>query len=137
MRDWFNDGFNEESWWNIQETIRRGDFIDGNDVFGQIMCGAICFDLTLRDTDWVDGRCSEWLLCAEAFLLGENTGYGYTNIGRIPYDYCDGFCLEFDVSNDYQTTLQSFLKQIDDAVNNNLTWAEFADKTDPIWKGVE
>ncbi len=136
MRDWFVDGFTAEEWWNIQETIRRGNFIDGNDVFGQIMCGALCFDLTLRDTEWDGDRCKEFVLTAEAFLLGENTGYGYT-VNGTPYDYGDWVCLKFDVHQDYQTTLASFLKQIDDAVNNDTIWAKFADTTNPVWEGLK
>ena len=136
MRDWFVDGFDAEAWWNIQETIRRGNFIDGNDVFGQIMCGALCFDLTLRDTEWNCNRCEEFILTAEAFLLGENTGYGYT-VNGTPYDYGECVCLTFDVHQDYQTTLKSFLEQIDHAVNNDMIWAKFADTTNPVWKGLE
>ena len=133
MRKWHVDGFDENAWSQIKETIRRGDFIDGNDVFGQIMCGAICFDLTLRDTDWVGDKCTEWILDAEAFLLGEDTGYGYT-VSGIPYDYGNGTVLKFGMHADYQSTLQDFLEQIDGAVNNDRIWAEFADKTDLVWE---
>ena len=132
MRDWFVKGFDETAWWNLKETIRRGYFIDGCDFFGQIMCGAICFDLVLRHGD----DPSEWILWAEAFCLGENTGYGFTVHG-IPYCYGDGFMLEFDEHDDYKTTLQSFLKQIDSAVSNDKIWSAYADKTDFLWRDVE
>lgn len=135
MRNWYVDGFDAEAWDKLKETVRRGSFIDGNDVFGQIMCGAICFDLTLRDTEYVDHKCTEWLLCAEAFLLGEDTGYGYT-LNGTPYDYGDCVVLEFSTRKGYAHTLYDFIMQIDKAVEDDKIWAKSADRTDITWRGL-
>ena len=132
MRNWVVDGFGVKEWENIKASIRTGRFVEG-DYYGAIKCGALCWDIVLRDCSYRNGKCVEWLLCADAYLLGRDTGYGYTRSG-IPYDYADGLCLKFDISKGYEQTLCDFLTQIDEEVESTELWAEYADKTDLIWE---
>jgi len=134
--NWINDGFTPKNWEDIKRTIRNGEFIDGGDYFGAFKCGALCLDIVLRDVD--DG---EWFLCADGYILGENTGYGYTKKGT-PYDEADGIALmhnedaDFtDVMNaDYESVLKRFIQKMDEAVNNDPIWKEYANKTDLTWE---
>ena len=126
--EWIVNGFDKKAWDDIRSTIANNRFIDGNDFFGNFMCGALCFDIVLRDLD-VD----EWALCADAYELGEDTGYGYTEKGT-PYDEGDGFVLAFDVKNSFEETLKSFLDQITEHTLNDQIWLSYANKTEPKWE---
>ena len=130
--DWKVDGFDAKAWDGIKRTIAETEFIEGNDFFGCFKCGALCFDIVLRDVSYT-GKPIEWLLCADAYLLGIDSGYGYTKRGT-PYDENDGICLEFDLEKEFEETLKSFTDQIDKATQENKTWTEYANKTDLTWE---
>ena len=127
---WLIDGFNAESWNNIKWTIEQNEFIDGNDWFGNFKCGALCWDIVLRDTG------EEWLLCADAYLLGVDSGYGCTQSG-IPYDQGDSFDLKFDINHTFDEALESIKAQLDKATMESKYMLEFANKTDLVWKDAE
>lgn len=133
-RDWIIDGFDKKEWKQIKKIIKNREFADG-EFFGCIMCGALCFDIIMHDMDMDDdGKCSNYKLFADAYLLGIDSGYGYTYNNETPYDEDDGILLMFDTTKNYEETLQSFLEQIDKRTIENKRWAEFADKTSPLWK---
>lgn len=127
---WLIDRFNAESWDNIKWTIEQNEFIAGNDWFGNFKCGALCWDIVLRDAG------NEWLLCADAYLLGVDSGYGYTKY-NVPYDEGDSICLEYDINKTYEEILESIKAQLDKATAESKELAEFANKTDPVWKEDE
>lgn len=134
--NWNNDGFTAGKWEDIKQTIRNGEFFDGNDYFGCFKCGALCFDIVLRDVSD-----HEWCLCADGYILGENTGYGYTKNGT-PYDESDTIALSdnydddfADVMNmDYVGAVEMITQKIDKAVRNDLILQEYANKTDLTWE---
>ena len=129
MFAWDTKSFNHSAWNAINETIQKNEFCtEHSDYFGHVTCGAVCFDLVLRDCD-SDG----YLLCADPYLLGIDSGYGYT-IDGTPYDEYDGFCLDYDVNDSFETALSSFINQIDTFTSNNKTLTEYANKTDVTWK---
>lgn len=130
--NWHIDGFNQKSWDAIKDAIRSGNYADGNDYFGSFKRGALCFDIVLRDVSRSDGTVEEWLLCADAYLLGSDTGYGYTKRGT-PYDEGDGIGLEYDPGHGFEETLSSITKQLDEATQNVAIWKEYAMKTDITW----
>ena len=107
MFAWDTKSFNRSAWNAINETIQKDEFCtEHSDYFGHVTCGAVCFDLVLRDCD-SDG----YLLCADPYLLGIDSGYGYT-IDGTPYDEYDGFCLDYDVNDSFETALSSFITQM-------------------------
>jgi hypothetical protein len=127
--NWINDGFTPEAWEALRQTIRTKDFTtEYSDVFGQFKCGALCFDLVLREYD------GKLILDADAYELGVNNGYGYTNDGA-PYTEAGGIALAIDTRMKYQTVLNTIIKQLDDAVNNDLIWKEYASNTELTWEG--
>ena len=129
MRDWKTHGFTEDAWEALKESIAKCQFCTKySNFFGNIYCGALVYDLVLYDTD------DDWTLCADAYLLGEDTGYGYTPERNTPYDEGDGFRMDFDVTKSYDETLMSFIEQAERMTNSDRTWTEFADKTDPKWE---
>lgn len=128
MNGWIVEGFDETAWLRIVDTIKRGKFIDGNDYFGNFHKGALCVDIVLRDADK-----GEWLLCADGYLLGLDTGYGYTASGT-PYEEGGGLALDFDIAKSYEETLKSFLEQIDEEAQTDKGWKEYASKTEPTWE---
>lgn len=125
---WTVVGFDESAWKDMKRTIAEGRFCTSHsDFFGQIRCGALCFDIVLRD---MGGRKFE--LCADAYLLGRETGYAYTSTG-IPYDFCDGFEMKFDVTKTFSETVENFIAQCEEAMSHSRLWAEYAEKTDLTW----
>ena len=135
--NWKVRGFDEKAWDDIKRTIAKGDFCtEHSDYFGHFICGALCFDIILRDIHYSDGTIEKRLLCADAYLLGWDTGYGYTKRGT-PYEEGDGFCLECDLNKSFDETLVSFTNQIDDATQRDKTWTEYANKTDITWEKEE
>ena len=134
--NWKVDRFDAKAWELIKETIKNDCLFNGTDFFGCIKCGALCFDIVLRDGRYSDGRPTEWFLSADAYLLGDDTGYGYTKRGT-PYDEDDGFALEYDLEKGYDETLASFIEQINEAIQNNRKWTEYANKTDHVWEMEE
>lgn len=135
--NWKVDGFDAKAWDDIKRTIAEGNYCtEHSDFFGCFKCGALCFDIVLRDASYSDGTVEEWLLCADAYLLGWDTGYGYTKLGT-PYEECDGFGLEFDLNKSFDETLKSFTDQIDKATQQDKTWIEYANKTDITWEMEE
>lgn len=131
-RTWVVDGFDPEAWKKIRETIQMKNYINGSDYFGAIMCGAVCFDIVLRDVGDTDGI--EWLLCADPYILGIDSGYGYTRNRETPYDEYDGFALEFCRHMTFEDALRSFIEQIDDFTAKDVTLSAHADRTDIAWK---
>ena len=131
-RDWFINSFTPEAWKQIRETIRIKDYINGSDYFGSIMCGAVCFDIVLRDVGGTDGI--EWILCADPYILGIDSGYGYTREHETPYDEYDGFDLEFYRHMSFEDTLRSFVEQVADFTAKDATLSMHADRTDLTWK---
>ena len=128
MLSWNAKTFDKAAWNDVKETIHKGSFCtEHSDYFGCITCGAVCFDLVLRDCD------GEYLFCADPYLLGKDTGYGYTKDGT-PYDEYDGLCLDYDVSLNFDDTLSSFIRQIEEYTAGDKTLTEYADKTDVTWK---
>ena len=126
--NWTVNTFDNSAWTAVKKTIKDKDFHTAfSDYFGCITCGAVCFDLVLRDCD------DEYLFCADPYLLGKDTGYGYTKDGT-PYDEYDGFCLDYDVSLNFDDTLSSFINQIEAYTANDKTLTEYAGKTDVTWK---
>ncbi len=133
MRDWKVDGFTAEAWNALRETIASGKFdTKFSDFFGGIMCGAVCFDLVLRDIDYKDGKVIKWELDADPYILGIDSGYGCTP-QNTPYDEYDGLALEFHKRMTFNDTLESFIEQIDEFVENDRTLADYADRTDITW----
>ena len=134
MRNWVVKGFDAKAWKAVKNTIAKKNFYtEYSDVFGQIMCGALCFDLVLRDYSDYD---SGWGFSADAYLLGIDSGYGYTRDGT-PYDEDDCVMLKYDTRKGFEETLKSFLEQIEHEVQKNKRWAEYADKTDLRWEEVK
>lgn len=133
--NWLNDGFTLESWHALKRTIHERRFCtEYSDVFGQFKCGALCFDIVLRDPECsVDGK---WHLDADAYLLGIDDGYGYTKDGT-PYTEADGTGLTINTRMAYATVLDRIIQQLDDAVERNQIWKECAEKTDTVWKKGE
>lgn len=124
--------FNDSSWEAVKDTIQEDEFhTEYSDFFGCITCGAVCFDLVLRDVD-SDG----YLFCADPYILGIDSGYAYAKDGT-PYDEYDGFCLDFDTNMNFEDTLSSFISQIDTFTANDKTLAEYAGKTDMTWDNVD
>ena len=135
--NWKIDGFDASAWEDIKKTITEGHYCTPHsDFFGAFKCGALCFDIVLRDTSYSNGKCTEWILCADAYLLGENTGYGYTKRGT-PYDDGDGFGLAYDLEQGYDETVASFIEQMDKATRNDLIWLGYANRTDLTWEMEE
>lgn len=129
MRDWKVHGFDESAWEALKESFTKKDFCTSySDFFGNIYCGALDYDIVLYECD-EDG----WFVCADAFLLGKDTGYGDSESG-IPYDGGDGRGLTVDVNMTYEEALASFVEQVDDITNDMTEWAEYADKTEPKWE---
>lgn len=132
MFNWNVKIFNDSAWNAVKDTIQKDEFhTEYSDYFGCISCGAVCFDLVLRDVD-SDG----YLFCADPYLLGIDSGYAYTKDGT-PYDEYDGFCLDYDTSMNFEDTLSSFINQIDSFTANDQTLTEYAGKTDLIWANAE
>ena len=129
MINWNVKSFDSSAWHDVKETILKDEFCtEHSDYFGCISHGAVCFDLVLRDC----GN-NEFLFCADPYLLGIDSGYGYTTDGT-PYDEYDGFCLYYNVNDSFDDTLSSFINQIDKFTANDTTLAEYANKTDVTWK---
>lgn len=135
MRDWYVDDFTQEAWDAMRKTIADGKYSTlFSDFFGGIMCGAVCFDLVLRDMDYdEDGNVSEWSLCADPYILGIHSGYGYTP-NNTPYDEYDGFELTFYKHMTYEDTLRSFIEQVDEFTAKDATLSQNADRTDITWR---
>ena len=132
--EWKTTNFDESAWSDIKKTIADGNFTtDHSDFFGNFTCGALCFDIVLRDIEESDGIITEWELCADAYLLGLDTGYGYTENGT-PYEENGGFGLKFDLSKSFDETLASFIEQINKSTQADKTWLEYANKTDLTWE---
>lgn len=135
--EWKIDGFDASAWEDIKKTIAEGEYCtDHSDYFGAFECGALCYDIVLRDVEYSDGVVTEWILCADAYLLGWDTGYGYT-VNGTPYEEGDGTGLEFDLNDGFEETLASFIEQLDKATVENKTWLEYANKTEPRWEDEE
>lgn len=131
MRNWIVKHFDSKAWDAIKETVNSGEYTqEYSDYFGCAMCGAVCFDFVLRDVGDRDGE--EYFLCADPYLLGIDSGYGYTKRGTA-YDEYDGFCLDYRLSDDFDTALASFLRQIDAFTDTDATISEYTTKTDPVW----
>lgn len=129
MYNWNVKIFNSSAWDAVKHTIQDDDFhTEYSDFFGCITCGAVCFDLVLRDCG-SDG----YLFCADPYLLGIDSGYGYTKDGT-PYDEYDGFCLDYDVNDSFEDTLSSFISQIDTFTAEEKKLTKYASKTDVVWK---
>lgn len=130
MFNWDVKIFDRSAWDAVKETIQKDEFCtEHSDFFGCVLCGAVCFDLVLRDVD-SDG----YLFCADPYILGIDSGYGYTN--GVPYDEYDGFCLDYNVNDSFEDALSSFIRQIDTFTANDKTLSEYASKTDLIWKNI-
>jgi len=129
MFNWEVKTFNDSAWEAVKDTIYEGEFrTEYSDYFGCIVCGAVCFDLVLRD---IDGE--GYLFCADPYIIGIDSGYGYTKDGT-PYDEYDGFCLYYNTDDSFNNALSSFISQIDSFTANNKTLTEYASKTDVTWK---
>lgn len=133
--NWINDGFTLGSWNALKRTIREKRFCtEYSDVFGQFKCGALCFDMILRDPEYYeDGK---WHIDADAYLLGKDDGYGYTAKGT-PYTEADGTQVAINTRMGYATVFNRIIQQLDDAVEHNPVWKEYAEKTDTVWKKGE
>ena len=136
MRGWIVTVTKEE-WEALRNDIEmdKSDYPTGMcglseffDVYGNFMKGALCVDVVYRDIDE-----PEWLLCGDGYILGEDTGYGYTNNGNIPYDEADGFCFKFDTSKTYEEMMNSMIDQIEAYIATDERWREAIAKTDLIW----
>ena len=101
---------------------------DNFDVYGNFMKGALCVDVVYRDIDEY-----EWLLCGDGYILGEDTGYGYTWKDKIPYDEADGFRFEFDTTKTYEEMMNSMIDQIEAYIATDKRWQEAVAKTDIVW----
>lgn len=129
MFDWDVITFDRSAWDDVKETIQKDEFCtEHSDYFGHVICGAVCFDLVLRDCG-NDG----YLFCADPYLIGIDSGYGYTKDGT-PYDEYDGFCLDYDTSSSFEDALSSFISQIDRFTANDKTLTAYANHTDTTWK---
>ena len=132
-RNWIVNGFTQEAWKAIKETIRSCDFSTSfSDYFGAIMCGAVCFDIVLREVG--DNKNIEWLLCADPYILGIDSGYGYTREHQVPYDEHDGFAFEFYKHAPFEDTLRNFIEQVDEFTAKDATLSMHADRKDLTWK---
>lgn len=60
-----------------------------NDYVGAVYIGDISIDILYDTTDN--------MLMFDFYVLGEDTGYGYTLKSDTPYDYADGIGLKLDV----------------------------------------
>lgn len=128
MFNWDVITFDRYAWDDVKKTIQNDSFCtEHSDYFGHIICGAVCFDLVLRDAD-SDG----YLLCADPYLIGIDSGYGYTKDGT-PYDEYDGFCLYYDPDSSFDDALSSFIAQIDNFTAADKMLTEYANKTDVTW----
>ena len=133
IRDWIVNGFTQKAWQDIKDTILANDFMTPHsDYFGAIMCGAVCFDIVLRE---VGDNCKiEWILCADPYILGIDSGYGYTREHEMPYDEYDGFAFEFYKHTPFDDTLRSFIEQVDEFTAKDATLSMHADRKDLTWK---
>lgn len=123
--------FNEKGWEAIKQTIANGDFINGNDYFGCLKRNALCVDIVLRDIG--DNEKPEFLLCADGYALGVDSGYGYA-MDNTPYDDVDGPCLKYDTHQTYEAALKNFIEQLDAYIKTDSQWKEAANRTDFVWK---
>lgn len=129
MFDWEVKSFDHSAWDAVKDTIKNHKYCtEYSDYFGCIICGAVCFDIVLRDVD-SDG----YLLCADAYIIGIDSGYGYTKDGT-PYDEYDGLCLSYDLNDSFEDALSSFISQIDTFTANDKRLTEYANKTNIAWK---
>ena len=66
MFNWDVITFDRSAWDDVKETIQKDEFCtEHSDYFGHVICGAVCFDLVLRDCG-SDG----YLFCADPYILG-------------------------------------------------------------------
>lgn len=129
MFDWEVKTFDRSAWDAVKDTIKNNEYrTEYSDYFGCIIYGAVCFDLVLRDVD-SDG----YLFCADPYILGIDSGYGYTKDGT-PYDEYDGFCLDYNTDDSFDDALSSFISQIDTFTAEEKKLTEYANKTDVVWK---
>lgn len=129
MLSWDVKSFDRSAWDAVKDTIQNNKYrTEYSDYFGCVICGAVCFDLVLRDC----GN-NEYLFCADPYIIGIDSGYGYTNDGT-PYDEYDGFCLDYDTDKSFEETLSSFTSQIDKFTTTDNTLTEYANKTDVTWE---
>ncbi len=129
--------------YKVFSEFEEEKFCDFEDVEGemlQIMIGGLLFEFVSRD--FHDGAGGE--VNCECFILGKDTGYGYTggfNLldGKIekegiPYD--DEYCMNYyhkDTNHDFEKTRQLVIDEISEfvvtnserlcyALEKNLTW---------------
>lgn len=128
---WIINDFNSDAFEKVKKAFASGKSTT-LDYLGCFKRGALCFDIVLRDISDHMGNVEEWLMCADAFLLGIDSGYGYTQKGT-PYDEDDSVTLDFDPGKSFDENLANIILQLDKEVQQNPKWNEFANKNDLTW----
>lgn len=129
----------EEKWAALKADVNKNKSDDGGyweglsdffDYYGCFKKGALCVDIVYRDVTK-----DEWIICADGYILGEDTGYGYTKDGRdIPYDMADGFSMEFYPDKTYEEMIDSMIDQIESYIEKDKYWKAAIDRTDLVWE---
>lgn len=133
MRGWIVK-VTKEMWEALKHDVEMdkedyGKLSEFWDCYGNFMKGALCVDVVYRDIDE-----PEWLLCGDGYILGDETGYGYTLKDNIPYDEADGFTFTFYPDKSYDEMMDSMIDQIEAEIAKNKRWKEASDRTDLVWK---
>lgn len=127
------DRFTEE---NFKEMVSwKAEQADGV-YHGAIHVGDITIDIITRDYEG-DGN----IVCdLDFYVLGEDTGYGYTSEG-FPYDYAEGLCIaEFrDMTYEQfkaaaEENIRGYIKE-EDELNIGYSLQEHAERETIIWSG--
>lgn len=134
-RGWIVKVTNEEwEWLKKDIEMEKSDnaytgLSDFFDCYGNFMKGALCVDIVYRDVD-----VNEWILCGDGYILGDETGYGYTLKDNIPYDEADGFTFTFYPDKTYEEMMDSMIDQIEAEIVKNKRWKEASERTDIVWR---
>lgn len=85
--------------WNLtEEEFERmqKDELNGGyeDFYGNLYMGGISFDIVGYT---IDGEKTTTFVSGDCYVLYENTGYGCTKKGNIPYDFKDEYCITLPI----------------------------------------
>ena len=127
IRGWIVE-FTELAWLNIKNIVQTDDYLEEGDYYGCFKKGALCIDIVLRSDD------KEWSLCGDAYILGEDTGYGYTRDNETPYDEADGCIFEYNIHKRYDDMVDSIIDQLGECVDKIKRWKIASERTDLVWK---
>ncbi|MBC5688160.1 hypothetical protein H8S37_04330 [Mediterraneibacter sp. NSJ-55] len=101
------------------KNARNNVFPDNDDFITHIRVGVLCLDLINKNIDDIE------YLCADLYVGGIDTGYGYANLEgeSYPYDYCDeiGHCWKVDdiKNEDSDSVLKIVAEEIENQIVKN------------------